>query len=231
MNNFWSETWGDIYERFAEGFMDGFVPFLFQLIVAIILFIIGWFIAVFIGRLVAEILKKLKFNSIFEGGVWKEAIEKAELKMDAAGFVGAIVKWVLVIVALWVALSFIESFEPFTVLLGGILGYLPNVVISAFIFVVAVIIADLLGKFIRATVESIKVGYGHAVELIVKWAIIFFAFLAILKQLEFVGAEWIVTLVQIVIGGIVVAFAIAFGLGGKNVAAEILENLYRKLKG
>jgi len=227
MNTWWSDT----YEQLAQGFMEGFVPFLFELIVAILLFIIGWFIAVFIGRIVAEILKKLKFNQIFEGGVWKEALEKADLKMDAAGFIGAIVKWVLVIVALWVALGFIDSLEPFTVLLGKILGYLPNVVIAAFIFVVAVIVADLLGKFIRAAVESIRVGYGHAVELIVKWAIIFFAFLAILQQLEFVAAEWIFTLIQIVIGGIVVAFAIAFGLGGKNVAAEILENLYRKLKG
>ena len=211
--------------------MEGFVPFLFQLIVAILLFIIGWFIAVFIGKIVTEILKRLKFNQIFEGGVWREAMEKADLKMDAAGFVGAIVKWVLVIVALWVAIGFIDSLEPFAALLKSILGYLPNVVIAAFIFVVAVIIADLLGKFIRAAVESIKVGYGHVVELIVKWAIIIFAFLAILQQLEFAAADWIFTVLMIAFGGIAVAFALAFGLGGKNVAAEILENLYRKIKG
>jgi len=209
----------------------GFGPFLLQLIIAILIFIIGWFIAILVGKIVAEILKKLKFNKIFEEGVWKEALEKADFKVDASGFIGTIVKWILVIVALWVALGFIEHFEPFTEFLERILAYLPNVVIAAFIFVVAVIVADLLGKVIRVAVESLKVGYGQVAEMIVKWAIIIFAFLTILEQLGFVAATWIFQLIQIILIGIVAGCAIAFGLGGKNVAGEILENLYKKIKG
>jgi len=227
--------WEQTYRQLEAGFMEEFAPFVMHLIVAILIFIVFWFIAVLIGKLVAEVLKKLRFNKLFEEGVWKDALEKADFKVDASGFIGAIVKWVLVIVALWLALGFMgtrfEGFVPFAALLEDVLAYLPNVIVAAFIFVVAVIVADLLGKIIRVAVESIKVGYGHVIEIIVKWAIIIFALLAILQQLEFAPADWIFSLIQIFWIGVVVAFALAFGLGGKNVAGEILENLYKKLKG
>jgi len=217
-------------EKLAEVWV-GFLTFLPQLIIAILVFIIGWFIAILIGRIVAEILKKLRFNQIFEAGVWKEALEKAEFKVDAASFMGAIIKWILVIVALWIALGLLgESFAPFTQFLEGVLGYLPNVIIAAFIFVVAVIIADLLGKVLRVAVESTRVGYGHIVEVIVKWAIMIFAIWAILIQLE-IASELLMTIFQGFIALIVIAGGIAFGLGGKSVAEEILVNLHRKLKG
>ena len=218
------------YQQIAEGGGPGF--FLFQLLVAILVFIIGWFIAILVGKIITEILKNLKFNKIFEEGVWKEALEKADFKVDASGFVGSIVKWILVILALYLSLPLLGTpFAPFTGFLDKVLNYLPNVIIAAFIFVVAIIIADLLGKVIRVAVESLRVGYGHIAEMIIKWAIIIFAFLAILEQLGFVAAAWIFQFIQIVLIGIVVAFAIAFGLGGKNVAGEILENLYKKIKG
>ena len=226
--------WEETYNTLLEGFLEGFVPFLFHLFVALLIFIIGWFIAIFMGRLVAEVLKKLKFNQIFEGGVWKDALEKAEFKVDASGFVGAIIKWVLVIVALWLALGFMgtkfDGFMPFAVLLEEVLAYLPNVIVAAFIFVVAVIIADLLGKVIRVSVESIRVGYGHFTESIVRWAIIIFALLAILKQLGLGITDWVLELIMYIIVIIFIGLAIAFGLGGKKVAEEILENWYRKIK-
>ena len=227
MNTNWMEL---TQEKLAEVWV-GFLTFLPQLIIAILVFIIGWFIAILIGRIVAEILKKLRFNQIFEAGVWKEALEKAEFKVDASGFVGAIIKWVLVIVALWIALGLLgESFAPFTQFLEDVLNYLPNVVIAAFIFVVAVIVADLLGKVLRVAVESTRVGYGHIVEVIVKWAIMIFAIWAILIQLE-IASELLMTIFQGLIALIVIAGGIAFGLGGKSAAEEILGNLHRKLKG
>ena len=206
-----------------------FLEFIPALIGAVIVFVIGWFISVGIGRLVAEVLKKLRFNQIFDKGVWKEALEKAEFKVDAAGFVGAVVKWVLVIVFLMAAVE-ILGLATFAGFLGKILGYLPNVVVSAFIFVVAVIIADILEKLVRASVESIRVGYGHIVGVIVRWSIWIFAILAILIQLK-ITPSLIQTLFTGFIALIVIAGGIAFGLGGKEIASEILRDLHKKLKG
>ena len=199
-----------------------------RIIGAIIIFLIGWFIAIGIGKLVSEILKRLQFNRIFEKGAWKTALEKAELKADAAGFIGAIVKWVLVIVFLLAAVEILGLVE-FAGFLTNVLGYLPNVIVAALIFVVAVIIADILEKVVRATVEGIKVGYGGVVGAIVRWSIWIFAILAILIQLQ-IATQLILTLFTGFVALLTIAGGIAFGLGGKDVAAEALEGLKKRLK-
>ncbi len=200
-----------------------------KIIGAVIIFLIGWFIAVGIGRLVTEILKQLRFNRLFERGAWKSALEKAQVKVDAAGFIGAIVKWILVIVFLLAAVE-ILGLVAFAGFLTSVLGYLPNVIVAALIFVVAVIIADISEKVIRATVEGIKVGYGQVAGAIVRWSIWIFAILAILMQLK-IAVQLILTLFTGFVALLAIAGGIAFGLGGKDVAAEILEDLKRKLKG
>ncbi|MBI2041985.1 MAG: hypothetical protein HYT20_03135 [Candidatus Nealsonbacteria bacterium] len=221
----WFTATTDALINLWQGFL-GFIP---SLIGAVLIFVVGWIISVAFGRLVAGILKKLRFNQIFEKGVWKEALMKAEVKVDASGFVGAVVKWVLVIVFLMVAVE-ILGLVGFAGFLNNVLGYVPNVIIASFIFVVAVIVADLLEKVVRATVESIKVGYGHIVGVIVRWSIWIFALLAILMQLQITPA-----LIQTIFTGfialVVIAGGIAFGLGGKEVAGEIVKDMYRKLKG
>ena len=221
--------WYAVTIEALQGLWQGFLKFIPALVGAILVFVVGWFISIGVGKLIAEILKKLRFNRIFEGGIWKEALEKAEIKVDAAGFVGAIVKWVLIIIFLMAAVE-VLGLSGFAGFLGNIVGYLPNVIVAVFIFVVAVIVVDLVEKVVRAAVESIRVGYGHLVGVIVRWSIWIFAILAILIQLR-VAPELIQTLFTGFVALIVIAGGLAFGLGGKEVAGEVLQGLYRKLKG
>ncbi|MBM3250712.1 MAG: hypothetical protein FJZ07_00505 [Candidatus Nealsonbacteria bacterium] len=210
-------------------FWQGFIGFLPKLIGAIVVFLIGWVIAVAIGKLVAEVLKRIKFNKIFEKEGWRTALEKAEIKVDASGFIGAIVKWVLVIVFLLITVE-ILGFTQFAEFLADVLNYLPNVVVAAFIFVVAAIIADILEKVLRAAVEGVKFGYGQLVSTIVKWSIWIFAILLILIQLG-IGKELILTLFTGLVALLVISGGLAFGLAGKEVAGDILRNLKDKLRG
>jgi len=207
----------------------GFIDFIPNLIGAIIIFLIGWLISVAIGKLIAEILKKAKFNRIFEKGGWKTALEKAEIKVNASAFIGAIIKWVLLIVFLAAAVE-ILGFNQLTIFLTQkVLPFLPNVIVAAFIFVVAVIIADILEKIVRAAVEGAKVGYGQLVGAIIKWSIWVFAILIILSQLG-IGETFMADLFRGIVVIIVLSIGLAFGLGGKDVASEILQDLRNKLR-
>ncbi len=192
------------------------------------MFVIGWFISVGIGKLITEILKKLRFNKIFEKGDWKNALDKAEIKVDPSGFVGAIIKWILVIVFLQISVG-ILGWTDFSVLLGKVIAYLPNVVVAALIFVVAVIVADIIQKVVVAAAEGARFTYTRTAGAIIKWAIWLFAILAILRQLIIVP-ELVDALFGALVYGVVAVFVIAFGLGGKDVAAEFLQDLKKKLK-
>lgn len=220
--------WYYITIQSLENLWAAFLSFIPLLIGAIVVLVIGWFIAVGIGRLITEVLKRVKFNQIFEKGNWDEAMAKADIKVDASGFIGGIVKWVMVIVFLLAAVE-ILGFTEFAYFLQKILAYLPNVIVAALIFVVTVILVDIVEKIVRAAVESIKVGYGAMVSAVIKWSIWIFAILAILHQLG-IAKPFMETLFTGLVALLVISFGLAFGLGGKEVAAEILQDVKKKLK-
>jgi len=220
--------WYYVTIQALQNLWQGFLSFIPVLVGAIIIFVIGWFVSVGVGKLITEILKRIKFNQIFEKEGWKSALEKAEIKVDASGFIGAIVKWILVIVFLLAAVD-ILGLVQFAGFLKSVLAYLPNVIVAALIFVVTVILVDIVEKVVRAAVESIKVGYGAMVSAVIKWSIWVFALLAILHQLG-IARPFMETLFTGLVAMLVISLGIAFGLGGKEVAAEILQDVKRKLK-
>lgn len=226
--DWYSTTFGVLREMFQS-----FVQFIPLFLGALLVFVLGWFIAKLVEKLVTEILKRIKFNQIFEKGSWDEALAKADIKVDASAFVGAVVKWILVIVFLTAAAGVFDEtpgVNQFTFVLRSVLEYLPNVIAAVLIFVVTVILVDIIDKVVRAAVEQMKIGYGGVVSMVVRWSIWLFAILAILQQLQFRPADWIVELLKILFFGFVAMFAIAFGLGGKDVAAEILQDIKGKMR-
>lgn len=199
----------------------GFIDFLPRLLGALIIFIIGWFIAIAVEQVIARILEKLKFNRLFEKAGWKEALEKAEFTVNPAEFIGVIFKWILVIVFLLISVE-ILGFVQFATFLRGVINWLPNLVVAVAIFVVAAVAADILSKVTIVTLEKTKVDYAKLAGKIVRWSIWVFAILAILFQLGVVR-PLIETLFTGLVAGVAIAFGIAFGWGGKEMAAELLE--------
>jgi len=223
------EDWLNTTIEALQNVWQGFINFVPNLIGAIIVFLVGWVISVAVGKLVAEILKKAQFNKIFEKGAWKTALQRADIDVDASAFIGAIFKWILLIVFLIAAIQ-ILGFSQLKDFFTSVLAYLPNVVVAAFIFVIAVIIADILEKVVRASVESFKVGNGYWVGVIVKWSIWIFAILAILDQLKIEAADWLIEIVQIAFIGLVALLALAFGLGGKDAARDIIQEARNRMR-
>ena len=215
----------------VQPFLQDLVWFVDKLLLAIIVFVIGYLISVGIGRIVSEILKSVKFNMLFDKEGWHTALKKANVDVDPSEFIGAIIKWVFVILSLLVAVD-ILNLAQFGMILTQVLNYLPNVVVAALIFVAAVIISDIIEKIIRIAVERMKVGYGYIAASIIKWAIWIFTIFLILEQL-LPSSDLIKTLYMAIVWGIVGAvslgLAIAIGLGGKETASEIIKDMKSKI--
>ena len=223
-------NWYKIISDAFSGSWKSFINFIPNLIVAIIAFIIGWIIAAIIGKIISQILLRLQFNRLFEKASWREALEKAEIKVNPAEFIGAIFKWIIVIMVLLISVQILLGleFNPFQTLLDKFINWIPDFIIAIVIFVVAVIVADLLDKVVVASVKRIGVEYVGILGLIIRWAIYIFAGLAILVQLG-VATTLINTLIISFFGTFALAFGLAFGLGGKDTAAKLIEDLRRKI--
>jgi hypothetical protein len=221
------EEWYKITYDSLIGIWRGFLNFIPSLLAAIVVFIIGWFIAEIIGKIVARILRVFKLDQVFERAKWKEALESAEIKIKISDFIGEIFKWVLVIVFLSISVE-ILGLVQFASLLNKLIFWLPNLIVAVAIFVVAVIVADILNRLIKASVQKIGLKYGGFLSALVRWAIYIFAGLAILDQLQ-VSKNLINSLIMALFGMIALALGLAFGLGGKEAAAKLIEDLKKKI--
>lgn len=207
-----------------------FVGFLPSLIAALVVFFIGWAIAVAIGRLVEKVLLVLRVNQAFESikGL-KSAAERANLSLNIPRLVGEIAKWFLLIVTL-LATTDILGLTEVSSFLSSVLLYVPNVVVAALILVIAVLLANFVYRTVLASVEAAGFRSGGAIAAVSKWAIIIFAIFAALLQLN-VATQLIQTFLTALFAMIALAGGLAFGLGGKDMAAKWLKKAEEDIAG
>jgi len=219
------QTWTEVVTASLQTLWSGFVGFLPNILGAVIVFFIGWLIAALLGKLAAQIIRALRVDQILEKMGLKKGLEKANLTLDSGRFMGELIKWFFIIVFLMAATDILKL-PQVTEFLKQILFYIPHLIVAVIILLVAVLVANFLQKLVRASVETAGFKGASFLSSVAKWAVLVFAILAALLQLGIVPA-----LIQTIFIGFVAALAIgtglAFGLGGKDLAAQILNKLRR----
>lgn len=222
------ETWADVLTKSFQDLWLGVINYVPNLVVAIIIFIIGWLVGAGLGRVVAQVIRSIKVDNVLRSAGLEDVLHRAGFTLDVGAFIGALVKWFIVLVFLVASLDVLKLNQVNDFLVTVVLGYIPQVVVAVLILVAAAVLAQI--------VQGIVVGAARAAEFpssglagnVAKWAIWLFAIFAALQQLNVAPA-----LIQTLYTGIVVALSIAiglaFGLGGQHVAAEYLEKLKKDL--
>jgi hypothetical protein len=213
-----NHTWGD---RLENGFtaIFGFIP---ELIGALLILIIGYFVAKVLGSLVTRLLQR--------GGVDRTVMEGqggrfvSRLTSSPADLLGRIVFWVLFLGAISLAVTAL-GIDALTNFVGEVFAYLPNVLAALLIFLVAGAIAGAIVALVGRTMGDTPT--GKIVASVAPILVMAIAAFMILDQLKI--AEDIVRITYMALmGGLALALALAFGLGGRDVAARMLEGAYVK---
>ncbi|PIQ72489.1 hypothetical protein COY13_00535 [Candidatus Roizmanbacteria bacterium CG_4_10_14_0_2_um_filter_36_35] len=198
--------------------------FLPNLIGGILILIVGFLIGSIVKHLILTIFSFLKIDNLFQK---TRILGKGQLKIWI-DVLSEILKWMLIIVFLIPTLE-IWGLSRATAVLNQFLFYLPNVVVAVVIAFVGLLAANLGADLVHHSVKTMGSTSASGLAIFTKWAITFFTILIVLNQLG-VAQD----LVRILFTGIVTMLALAgglaFGLGGKDVARELLEELKRKLE-
>lgn len=202
----------------------GYLP---SIIGAIIVFAIGVFISALMGKLVSRVLEVIKFNHLFEKIGWTKILEKAEWKVDPSALIGSIVKWILIIIFLFAAVDLL-GFKEFSNFLEKVVSWLPNIIAAIIMFILAAVIGNYLSKIGRMWIEGLNLAYGKVVETGIRWFVWLVAIVIILKQIG-IESEPLIILYKGLVAFLVIAGGLAFGLGGKDIAAEILREWKNKI--
>jgi hypothetical protein len=218
--------WGAVLTAsFAEIWFK-IITWIPNIIGAVIVFVVGLFVADFLGRLVAKVVKKVYIDRAAETTGLKRILEKIGFKTEISKAFGLLVTWFLYAVVL-VAAADILGLGQISAFLSSVVLYIPNVIIAVVVLVVGTIVSNFIHTLVKETAGAAKLSVTDFLADVAKWAILVFTFMAALIQLK-VATE----LIQILFTGLIFMFAlaggIAFGLGGKDKAKEVLDKLNKK---
>ncbi|OGF82356.1 hypothetical protein A3B18_00170 [Candidatus Giovannonibacteria bacterium RIFCSPLOWO2_01_FULL_46_13] len=229
MINYGVQTWGEVLIASFYELWLGVVAFAPRLIGAIIVFVIGWVIALALGKVVSQIIRSLKIDQALKSIGVEEPIERAGIKLDVGAFIGGLVKWFFIIVFFTATVEVLGLTDVTNFLSEQVLPYLGNVFVAALILVAAALIADAIGKLVTASAKAANLPSSGFLGGVSKWAIWIFAILAAMAQLKIAG-PMVQTLFIGVVGALALALGLAFGLGGKDTAAQYLERLRKEIR-
>jgi len=213
----------DIGESFQSA-TDGFFAFLPNLLGFLVILIIGFIIAKVVSAVVRKVLEKAGLDRHLHSSDANKYVEKVMPGASPANGIARVVFWLIFIFFLFSAVGALKI-PALTAFMSQVLAYLPNIIVAIFIFVIAALISGAVAGGVAKVMGETPT--GKIVATIVPALVMVIAMFMILEQLQ-IAPE----IVRIAFGAVMFALALglalAFGLGGRPVAQQLLEDGYRK---
>lgn len=205
------------------GLWNGFVSFLPAFIGGLVILLVGFIVGKGLGELVEKIIDALKIDAALGKAGFKAFTDRARIRLDTGYFFNVITEWVIILSFL-VAACNVWGIPAVGGFLHSIVNYIPNIIAAILILLVAIIVGEYSGKFVRASVAGAGLKYKKTLDELVRWTFYIFGILAALSQLRV--APYITnTLFTGIVAFTVIAGGLAFGLGGKDLAHSLLEQM------
>ena len=222
-------TWADVLNQSFQNLSYGLIAFIPNLVVAIVIFIVGWLIGIGLGRLVAQIIDALRVDSALRSAGLERLLVRAGFGLSSGKFLGFLVKWFFIIVFLVASLDVLHLTTVNYFISEVVLGYLPQVIVAVLILLVAVVLAEAAERVISGSAKAASVRSAGFLGKVARYAILVFAILAALAQLN-VATAFVQTLFTGVVIAVSLAVGLSFGLGGQKAAERYIEHLRSEIK-
>jgi len=220
----------DIFQKLVIGpferFLERALHFLPNFITAILVLIVGIVFGMVLKVLFLRFFKAIGLDRLSERSGVIELLRKGGIRDSVSVLLSRIIEWLTIIVF---AVISMKALEVSTVerIFERILLYLPNVFVATLLLLFGYLLSNFLGR--AALIASVNAGIkiSGLIGRFVKFTILVFSGTMALEQLG-IGRETVVIAFTIIFGGIVLALALAFGFGGKEIARTYLEKKFLK---
>ncbi len=222
MGEVWKVTITDSLNRFLEKVLI-FLP---NLLAMITILVVGFLIAWIFKKLLFRFLKAIQFDRVSRQWGLADVLSKGGMTYSPANLLSRFFYWVIVFVTLIMGINALEVAATQN-LIAQFFNYLPHLFAAVLILVIGYLIAIFLGQATLIAAVNAQMESAKLLSRLVRWFLIVFSVTVALYQLGI--AEKVITAAfSVIFGGMVLALAIAFGWGGRELAKEFLERVYKK---
>jgi sporulation protein YlmC with PRC-barrel domain len=200
--------------------LSAFFSYIPQLIGAILILIVGYIVAKVLQAVVTRLLGAIGFERWMERGGIKRFFDRADTRQTPTSIMGKLVFWFVFIIAIVMATDAL-GIRQVSAVLSQLIAYIPNVIAAVLILILASLLANFVAGLVRGATGVDILG------TVAQVAIIVYAVFAALTQLG-IAVQLTAPTFLIILGAVALAAAIAFGLGARDVAKDIVEKAYHR---
>ena len=194
-----------------------FVPLLLGFL---LILLVGYIIAAALSKAVTFLLRKIGFDNLANRIGLSRLEQNMGVRLDAAGILGKIVFWFIFLVFLVPATNAL-GLTAVSGILNTMIAYIPNVFVAILVLFLGTLAATFVADIVRGATASTNIGNSNLFANVARYAIIGFAALIALEQLQ-IAPALLNILFTAIIGALAIAFGLAFGLGGQDAARRWL---------
>ena len=193
---------------------------------ALFILFIGWLLARGIQILVSLIFRTLQLDATAQRFGFTQILLKGDIKRSPADLLGDLFYWIVLLIT-FLTVAGISGLVAPADWVDGVTKLLVQIFNAVLILGLAIYLAAFVSGVVYLIASNAGISYSKPLAKFAQYAVII---TAIIVSLGIIGirAEWITSSINVVIGGIALAFAIAFGLGCKDIAGDFITNLFRQ---
>ena len=224
------QTGVDLFQQLIvaplQAAMNQLLAFAPSILGALFILLVGGLIAKLLERVIIRVLKTLSLDKLAEQVQLASILAKGGIRRKLSELIGAIVYWIVMLAFVMTALNAL-NLTVAAELFQQIVSFLPNVIASVFILTVGVFAAAFLATTVRTAASNSGIVQAQLLGQAVQMAVVVFTLVAALQQLriEFVGEVFL-----IILGGISLGCALAFGLGCRDLAGRWVADTIEQLQ-
>lgn len=221
--------WGTAIFNALANAVNLILTFIPRLIGFLIILIVGWIIAALLSRAVTWLLRKIGFDRMSDRIGLTRFEQRMGVRLDSAGILGKIVFWFILLIFLVPAADAL-GLTAVSNVLNTLVDYIPNVFVAILVLFLGALAATVVADLVRGATASANIGNPNIFAGIARWAIIGFAALIALEQLQ-ISPVLLNELFGAIVAAVAIAFGLAFGLGGQDAARRWLARVENRVSG
>ncbi|MGZ3539074.1 MAG: mechanosensitive ion channel family protein [Thermodesulfobacteriota bacterium] len=220
------EVWRTAIIESFNKFLGKVLIFLPNLLAMVTILIIGFLIAWAVKVLLLRFLKAIQFDRVSKQWGLSDVLSKGGVAYSPVSLLTRFFYWVIVLITLILGINALEVTAT-QKLITQFFNYLPNVFAAIIILVIGYLISMFLGQATLIAAVNAQMESAKILARAVRWFIIILSLTMALYQLG-IAERVIIAAFSIFFGGVVLALAVAFGWGGRDLAKDFLERLYKR---
>ncbi|MBI3076370.1 MAG: hypothetical protein HYY85_05165 [Deltaproteobacteria bacterium] len=211
-----------------QAFLTKLANFLPNIFAAGVIVIAGYFFAKLVQLATVKLLAWIHFEQAAEKSGIKEVLEKGAIRQSPSELIGLLIYWLLVLLVMVTALNAL-GLPVVSDLLNEILLYIPQVIAAVVVLILGLLFANFFATAVQTACSNAKIVQAENFGKVAKYAIVVFAVGMAMEQLG-IATEMVLAAFVLLFGAVCLAAALAFGIGGREIAAEFLRKWFEEHK-